>query len=73
MNAHRQPQFQHRCLMVYPSGAREALPRMTGQLHIWILSNKSFHPSAALFVDGRCRYEGHLSADEIKKLEGELV
>lgn len=62
----------HRCLMVYPSGAREEIPRLTGQIRIWLVSNKTFHPSAALFVDGQCRYQGHLLVGEIKKIEGEF-
>lgn len=62
----------HRCLMVYPSGAREEMPRRTAQLALWLQSNLTFHPSAALFVDGQCKYRGHLSDEEIHLIEGEF-
>lgn len=62
----------HRCLMVYPNGAREEIPRLTSQIPVWLKSNQTFHPSAALFVDGQCRYQGHLLVDEINQIEGEF-
>ncbi|RJG06271.1 hypothetical protein D3870_09825 [Noviherbaspirillum cavernae] len=62
----------HRCVMVYPDGMRLTEPRRTANLRIWILSNRTFHPTAALFVDGKCRYRGHLSDEAIHQLEGEF-
>lgn len=73
MKRHATHRRAHSCVMVYPSGEREPMPRYTDQISIWLRSNKTFHPSAALFVDGQCRYKGHLSDDEIQRLEGELA
>lgn len=69
---HHKPLRPHRCLMVYPSGVREEIPRMTSQIRIWILSNKTFHPTAALFVDGKCRYQGRIPDEKIATIEGEI-
>ena len=62
----------HTCVMVHPSGVRETMPRRTAQIRIWILSNKSFHPAAALFVDGDCRYAGDLPSATLDALKREL-
>lgn len=62
----------HSCVMVYPSGERETMPRYTSQVRIWILSNKTFHPAAALFVDGVCRYPGNFPAATLDALKREL-
>lgn len=71
MTSSAQANHVHRCLMVYPSGSREEMPRRTGQLSMWLKSNRTFHPAAALFVDGQCEYKGHLSDEEITRIEGE--
>ncbi|WP_136419944.1 hypothetical protein [Herbaspirillum sp. ST 5-3] len=62
----------HRCVMVYPSGEREVMHRHTHQLNIWIQANKTFHRAAALFVDGKCRYPGHLPGATLEDLKREL-
>lgn len=62
----------HSCVMAYPDGYRLEEPRRTPNLRVWILSNKTFHPSAALFVDGACRYPGHLTDEQIAAVQRDL-
>lgn len=72
MKRHTTHRRAHSCVMVYPSGEREPMPRYTDQISIWIRSNKTFHPAAALFVDGECRYPGILPDATLDALKREL-
>lgn len=58
-------QRKHSCILVYPDGVHVPEPRYTWQISVWIKSNITFHPSAAIFVDGMCRYHGHLTDEQI--------
>jgi hypothetical protein len=60
----------HQCLQVYPDGEREQTSRRSSQVPLWLKSNITFHPAAALFVDGQQRYQGHLTDEEIRQIEG---
>ncbi|SNT28611.1 hypothetical protein SAMN06265795_12217 [Noviherbaspirillum humi] len=60
------------CLDAFPSGEREELVRTTSQLHNWLPITKSSHPDAALFVDGKCRYQGQFSDEAIAQIEREI-
>lgn len=71
MNRNRQSQLIHSCLLVRPTGERESEPRMSRQISIWLYANRTFHPTAALFVDGKCRHAGSLPDEAIHRIEGE--